>query len=502
MKNYSIMKTAIRATVFIAIYLLFALTTAASGVAGHELTGHWLGSLMAGPGVQLRLTLEITRTAAGKMEGVLTSVDQGNARIPLSALSVKDGVVHLEATSIGAMFDGKLDPAGSEIGGDWKQGGASLPLVFKRQTQPANFSVNRPQEPKKPYPYTDEEVVVENKTAGLKLAGTLTLPPGPGPHPAAVLITGSGPQDRDETVFNHRPFLVLADYLTRQGIAVLRCDDRGVGKSTGDFAKATDADFVEDALAEVAYLGTRKEIDPGRVGLVGHSEGGTVAARAAIRSSDVAYIVLLAGVGLPLEEVLLRQGRDLGRAAGSSEKELATEAAIQRDIFRIVKTEADPAAAKTALRNSIHQKIAALTNKERAVTGVSEAMIEGQIEAVLSPWFREMLTYDPRPTLKAVRCPVLALNGEKDLQVNAEVNLAAVRDALRAGGNQNVRIVQLPGLNHLFQKCMTGSLAEYAQIEQTFDPHAMQLVSGWICAADAQNDLAASAPELLEESSR
>ena len=159
MKNYSIMKTAIRATVFIAIYLLFALTTAASGVAGHELTGHWLGSLMAGPGVQLRLTLEITRTAAGKMEGVLTSVDQGNARIPLSALSVKDGVVHLEATSIGAMFDGKLDPAGSEIGGDWKQGGASLPLVFKRQTQPANFSVNRPQEPKKPYPYTDEEVV-------------------------------------------------------------------------------------------------------------------------------------------------------------------------------------------------------------------------------------------------------------------------------------------------------------------------------------------------------
>ena len=196
------MKTALTASVFIAIYLLLALTTAASGVAGRELTGHWLGSLMAGPGVQLRLTLEITRTAGGKMEGVLVSMDQRNARIPVSALSVREGVVHLEATSIGAAFDGKLNPAGSEIAGDWKQGGASLPLVFKRQAQAPSFSFNRPPEPKQPYPYTEEQVVVENKTAGLKLAGTLILPPVSGPHPAVVLITGSGPQDRDETVFN------------------------------------------------------------------------------------------------------------------------------------------------------------------------------------------------------------------------------------------------------------------------------------------------------------
>ena len=502
MKNYSIIRTAIASIVFIAVLRFLSLPTAAKNLPGPDLVGHWLATLAIGPGAQLRLTLEVTRGAEGKMQGLLVSVDQGNAHVPVSGLSEKNGAVHLEASSIGAIFDGKLNPDGSEINGDWKQGEMSLPLVFKRQAKAPDFSFNRPQEPAKPYPYKEEEVVIENRGAGLQLAGTLTLPSDPGPHPAVLLLTGSGPEDRDENIFNHRPFFVLADYLTRYGVVVLRCDDRGVGKSTGDFASATDADFVEDALASVAYLRTRNEIDPERIGLVGHSEGAIVACRAAAKSDEVRFIVLLAGTGVPLEKVLLRQARDIGLASGASEKELAMETAIQRDIFCIVKTEANPAAARRALRHAISERLASLTSKERAAAGVSEAMIEGQVEMILSPWFREMLAYDPRPIFEALRCPVLALNGEKDLQVNPKENLGAIRDALQASGNHKVKTVALPGLNHLFQKCTTGSPAEYAQIEQTFDSAAMQLVSEWICARGREDGLASVAAQSLEKSSR
>ena len=211
----------------------------------------------------------------------MVSMDQGNARIPITALTEKAGVVHLEAKSVGGVFDGKLSSDGSEIAGDWKQGGQTTPLVFKRLAKAA--SVERPQDPKKPYAYSEEEVVVTNAAAGIELAGALTLPRGAGPHPVVVFITGSGPQDRDEAIMGHRPFLVLSDHLTRAGIAVLRCDDRGVGSSTGDFSKATDKDFAGDVLEQIAYLRTRKEMDPKRIGLVGHSEGGIIAPMVAVK---------------------------------------------------------------------------------------------------------------------------------------------------------------------------------------------------------------------------
>lgn len=452
--------------------------TPSQGVPGKGLAGHWQGSLKATPVIELRLVLEITNAAAATPAGVMLSVDQGNARIPITALTERNGVIHLETLSVGGVFDGKLNGDGSELGGDWKQGGQTLPLVFKRLAKAPEL--RRPQDPKKPYPYAEEEVVVEHPAAGVRLAGTLTLPRGSGPHPAVVFITGSGPQDRDEAIMGHRPFLVLADHLTRQGIAVLRCDDRGVGKSTGDFAKATDADFVEDTLAAVAYLRTRKEVDPKRIGLLGHSEGGIVAPRAATKSGDLAFLVLLAGVGVPMEELLVRQGRDIARVMGASEDVAATNAALQRALFRVVKEEKDPAVAEAALRKLFREQTAALTDEQRKALGLSEAMQDAQIKMVLSPWFREMLAYDPRPALKAVQCPVLALNGEKDLQVAAKENLTAIRAALAAGGNQNVKTVELPGLNHLFQTCQTGAISEYGQIEETFNPAAMQLISDWI----------------------
>ncbi len=452
--------------------------TPSRGVPGKGLAGHWQGSLKVTPVLELRLALDLTNSASGKPGGVMLSLDQGNARIPITALTEKAGVVHLETKSIGGVFDGKLSGDGAELAGDWQQGGKTLALVFKRLTKAA--TLERPQEPKKPFPYDEEEIVVENKAASVKLAGTLTLPHGTGPHPAVVFITGSGPQDRDEAIMGHRPFFVLADHLTRRGIAVLRCDDRGVGKSTGDFRKATDADFVEDTLAQVAHLRTRKEIDPKRIGLLGHSEGGIIAPLAATKSRDVAFIVLLAGVGVPMEELLMRQARDIALVMGSGEEMIATNAVAQREIFRAIKTEQDPAAAEASVRRVIREQTVSMTEEQRQALGLSDAMLDTQVNMVLSPWFRDLLAYDPRPTLKAVKCPVLAINGEKDLQVAAKENLAAIRTALTVGGNQKVKTVALPGLNHLFQTCQTGAISEYGQIEETFNPTAMKLISDWI----------------------
>jgi pimeloyl-ACP methyl ester carboxylesterase len=454
------------------------LETPGRGVPGKGLVGHWLGSLKVTPVVELRLALDLKNSDSGKPGGVMTSVDQGNSPIPITTLTENAGVVHLETKSIGGVFDGKFSADGSEIAGDWQQNGKTMPLAFKRLSQAAKLE--RPQEPKKPFPYDDEEVIVENKAAGVKLAGTLTLPRTAGPHPAVVFITGSGPQDRDEALMGHRPFLVLADHLTRQGIAVLRCDDRGTAKSTGDFRKATDADFVEDTLAQVAYLRTRIETDPKCIGLLGHSEGGIIAPRAATKSRDVAFIVLLAGVGVPMEELLVRQGRDIAQVMGASEEMTATSAATQREIFHVVKTEKNPAAADAAVRKLIREQISAMTPEQRQALGLSDDMVDAQVKMVLSPWFRDLVAYDPRPTLQAVKCPVLAINGEKDLQVAAKENLPAIRKALAAGGNQRVKTVALPGLNHLFQSCQTGAIAEYGQIEETFNAAAMKLIADWI----------------------
>jgi len=454
------------------------------GIPGKGLAGHWLGALKVSPVIELRLALDLRSSSSGKLGGAMTSLDQGDAQIPITVLTEEAGVVHFETKSVGGSFDGKFSADGSEMAGDWHQNGKTMPLVFKRMATTAKLE--RPQEPKKPFPYDAEEIVVENSSDEVKLAGTLTLPRTPEPHPAVILITGSGPQDRDEALMGHRPFLVLADYLTRRGVAVLRCDDRGTAKSTGDFSKATDSDFVKDIEAQVAYLVTRKEINPKRIGLVGHSEGGIVAPKVAAKSGDVAFIVMLAGVGVPMDELLVRQGRDIALVMGASEEVIAKNAATQRATFEVVKTEKDPAAAEAAVRKLIREQLASLTAEQRQAMGLADDMVDAQVKMVLSPWFRELIAYDPLPTLKAVKCPVLAINGEKDLQVAASENLPAIRAALAAGGNQNVKTVALPGLNHLFQTCQTGAISEYSQIEETFNPTAMKVVGDWILEVAAR----------------
>jgi uncharacterized protein len=448
------------------------------GMPGSGLAGFWRGVLQPSPFIQLRLGLEVKAGDNG-LEGVMISLDQDNSRIPLSKATVDGEQVHLGVARIGGVFAGKLKADGSEISGEWEQNGQKFPLVFKRLDKAAKL--NRPQEPKKPYPYGEEEVVFENGVAKIQLAGTLTVPSGTGPHPAVILLTGSGPQDRNETVMGHRPFLILADHLSRHGIAVLRYDDRGFGKSTGDFATATHADFVEDALAAVMWLKTRKEIDPKRIGFIGHSEGGLVAPLATVRRpEDVAFLVLLAAPAVPLDEVLIRQSEDIIRGLGVEAKMIERSSALQREAYALIKSETDKAVLEPKLRALFQKQIAGMKPEHLAKLGITEGKFDSQLQMIQTAWFRGLINYDPRPTLRDVKCPVLALNGEKDIQVAAKVNLAAIREAVAAGKNGNVKVLELPGLNHLFQTCVTGAFTEYAQIEETFSPVALKEISDWV----------------------
>ncbi|MCI0485946.1 MAG: CocE/NonD family hydrolase [Blastocatellia bacterium] len=476
MKNRFLSRSSI-SLIFISLLATVAAGQDKPAASARPLEGIWQGALDTGA-IKLRLVLRISKAQDGSFAASLDSLDQGARGIPVSSVVYKDRFVSLELQSVGGSYEGTMSEDGSEITGQWKQGGAVMPLTLKRDEKLPEM--RRPQEPKKPYPYDEEEVVYDNPEAGVKLAGTLTFPRAEGPFPAVLLITGSGPQDRDEALLGHRPFLVLADYLTRRGIAVLRVDDRGVGESTGDFGKATSEDFASDALAGIEFLKGRKEIDARRIGLIGHSEGGMIAPMVAAKSSDVAFIVLMAGPGITGEEILYMQGALIARANGASDEMIAKSRAAQEHLFTVMKEEKDLASAEKRLREEAAARMSQLTEEEKRVRGTSEATLDGNLRRALTPWFRYFLTYNPRPALMKVKCPVLAVNGEKDLQVPAGENLLAIAQALEAGGNSDYTVMKLPSLNHLFQTSRTGSPAEYAAIEETMSPVALRTIAGWI----------------------
>ncbi len=442
--------------------------------------GNWLGPIKVGA-IELRQAAKFEVQPDGTLKGTINSLDQDAKDYPLDVVEWTDGTLRLELKISMFTYEGKLNKEGTEIAGVLKQRGVELPLTFKKVDQLP--SARRPQDPKKPYPYVAEEVIYENKAANIKLAGTLTLPRTAGPKSpsaAVILISGSGAQDRDESIFNHRPFLVIADYLTRRGVAVLRVDDRGVGGSTGSVRDATSEDFVGDVLAGVAYLKTRPEIDAKRIGLIGHSEGGIIAPMAATRSDDIAFIVLLAGTGLPGEEVLYLQGTALQKLLGVPEKQIERQRALQKQVFAVLKQEKDPEVIAKKSRAVIDAFIATLSDEEKKEIAAAKSLIENQIKALQSPWLRSFLFYDPRPTLQKVCCPVLALIGEKDFQVPPKENLPEIEKALKAGGNRDFTVKELPKLNHLFQTSETGSISEYGKIEETFAPSALELIGDWI----------------------
>jgi len=451
-----------------------------STAAPQNVAGKWLGTITFGT-TKLRIAFEISETNESGYTASMRSIDQSAVSIPMSAVKLNGDSVRLEIDAIRSAYEGKLTIDGSTIEGNWLQYDTATPLVMKRVDELPE--IHRPQTPKKPYPYIEEEVAYENQSANVHIAGTLTLPKGKGPFPAVLLIAGSGALDRDETVHFHKPFLVLADHLTRHGIAVLRTDKRGVGKTTGekpigDYSESTILDFADDALAGVEYLKSRKEIDPKRIGLLGHSEGGVVGPIAASRSPDVAFIVMLAGLGQNNGDIIIFQKCLAAKEHGADENMLALMRSWYKRLYALLAEDTDSATAEKKIR-VLH---ATLTPDEKEKLGWPDHELNLEIAGQLRPHWRYDLRHDPCATLMKVRCPVLALGGEKDMLVPAKENLAGIEQALKAGGNTRFTVREFQGMNHGFQTVSTGAASESVKTEETMAPLVLQTISDWIIA--------------------
>ena len=438
-----------------------AVSPAQTATSASDLAGTWEGPLPAG-GRSIRIVFRIRPDGTAVMD----SPDQGARDIPVDAPTIESGVVRLTVPSLRGRFEGRRSDDGSVLTGVLAQGGVTLPLVLTR-TSTTVAELARPQTPVPPLPYRAEEVAFDNAEApGVRLAGTLTLPQGNGPFPAAILISGSGPQDRDETVFGHKPFAVWADALTRRGIAVLRYDDRGTAGSTGDFAAATSADFATDAGAAFAYLAARPEIDGRSIGLIGHSEGGTIAPLVALEGVPVAWVVMLAGPAVSGGALLTEQSRATQAAMGVAPAAIDANVAIQARIMSAVAENAASASATIAAVDAV-----------LADAGLSVAQRQAQARQTGSAWSRWFIAHDPGPALAGLDVPLLALYGGKDVQVPADQN-APVLSRLKP----DAKVVVLPDLNHLMQPATTGLPNEYEAIETTIDPEALATVVNWVAA--------------------
>jgi len=449
--------------------------TAQNSIDKKSVTGSWLGKINAGA-IELRIVFNLSLIGKDSLVATLDSPDQGAKNIKLGPVTLKAENITISAGALLAEYNGIIKND-TTIEGTWKQAGKSTALNLKKLK--TEFTVNRPQEPKPPFPYTSEDITFPNEVAKIKLAGTLTIPAGEGPFPAVILISGSGAQNRNEELMGHKPFMVIADYLSRNGIAVLRYDDRGVGRSQGNYAEATSADLATDAEAAYTWLKKNQKTDQNAIGLIGHSEGGLIAPIVASANAGIAFIVSLAGPGVPGDEIIFRQSADISRLSGVDEKKIKESVSENKKLFKILKKEPDN---KIASEKMITLYKELLEKKEMKPGEKEEAF--GQVQSQLSPsgltWLRYFISTDPVLFWKEVKCPVLALNGEKDLQVASDVNLSAIEKALRSGGNKNIKSVKLEGLNHLFQHCKTGLPAEYVEIEETFSPEALKLISDWI----------------------
>ena len=455
-----------------------------SGASESAAAGNWAGSLDVG-GPKLRLALKVEAGSDGKLTAILDSLDQGT-KVPVSSVTFEKGTLALEMKAIRATYKATLSADGTALEGTWSQGGHELPLVLRRVDKPV--ALVRPQTPEPPFPYMSRDVTVTSTPTGLRLAGTLVAPQGDGPFPAVLFLSGSGAEDRDETLMGHKPFLVLADDLARHGVASLRLDDRGVGGSQGDYMSSTLADRAADAESAIAFLAARPEVDRREIGLLGHSEGGLLAPRVALADARVRFLVLLAPPAEPLESLLLRQARAVLSARGTDPALIDRAVAAQRQDFALIRDLSIPRERlEDRLRERIASRRAEFSPAELAALGIDPAMSEQRIRVSSSPWLRSLLQEDdPAARLGKLTIPVLALFGSKDLQVDAGVNAPLARAALRAAAGPASKAASkvdvLDGLNHLFQHAETGAPDEYAAIEETFAPEALAKIDGWIAS--------------------
>lgn len=463
---------------------------------------NWEGSVELPGGIKLGFIVSLDGD-----KSTVSIPQQGAKDLPLSDVAVSEKEIRFTLAPAGikeekyfACWVMTPEGDGSSATGVLKQMGQEFKSTMRRLAAGEKpKSMNRPQEPKAPFPYQAVDVTIDvpknvdaggKVTGGVTLAGTLTIPEGKGPHPAVVLVTGSGPQDRDEALLGHKPFIVLADHLTRQGIAVLRYDDRGVAKSTGSFATATSADFADDAAAALDFLRTRPEINGKQCGLVGHSEGGLIAPMVSARRADKPdtapnFLVLLAGPGQDSVTLLAMQGRLVATAMGIDPEVAKRNEQLSFELLGMIKKGSPEAEVKARARAIAEVELASEdstwgSKSEAERTKIVDDKINQELQTLTSPWFKYFLAAEPEKDLAKVKVPVLAINGEKDLQVPPKENLAIIDRVLKANGNNAVTVAELPGLNHLFQTCKTGAPKEYAEIEETFAPAALNMVSAWI----------------------
>ncbi|MCE1188413.1 MAG: alpha/beta hydrolase [Ignavibacteria bacterium] len=468
------MKT-IRSLVVLFSILLMGIAFPQHAKAKH-LAGDYLGKLSFN-GTSLRIVFHFTHSDSAGWQATLDSPDQKVFGLKGENFSVKGDSFSAGFKMVGGSLTGKII-TDSLLKCVWSQNSMKFQIELKK-TQYVPEKPARPQTPKKPYPYTEQGISFENKEAGVKLAGTLTYPKEGTNIPVVVLVTGSGPQNRDEEIFGHQPFWVIADYLSRNGIAVLRYDDRGVGASTGDFSTSTTLDFAEDAAAAIAFAREQTYFKPGKVGIIGHSEGGLIAELLASRNV-CDFAVLLAAPGVSGDRILLQQGALMGKATGASAENLAKATEISREIYTAIKTEKDIAKLSTLIESKIRAQSPKLSDTTSAAYQQVAASIKAQIAQLTSPWYRFFINFDPEQALKNITVPVLALGGSKDLQVPADSNLTVIQKYLELAGNKHFEVKKIEGVNHLFQSAITGYLNEYAQIEETIKPEVLMLMKDFI----------------------
>ncbi len=462
---------------FLSLFLLVNSSYAQqASSASKRLQGSWLGKVDLNSRL-LRVVFNF-RPSGDTLLVTLDSPDQATKDLPVKRAWMIGDSVFIDAAFVHGQYSGLMLKGDTAMEGLWTQGSFSTELAFKKLA--GAFLLRRPQEPRGPFPYKSEDLVFTNKQAGVELAGTLTIPEGQGPFPAVILVTGSGPQNRNEELFNHKPFWVIADFLTRNGIAVLRYDDRGTYKSKGNFKTATTFDFADDAEAGFNYLLSRSEIDHDKVGIAGHSEGGMIAPVIAARNNKVRFIILLAGPGLPGRMVITRQSSLISRSFGMSEGKIDTANAINDKIYDIVEAEPDSLIAAQKIRQVLIESVVQASDLTKEDKDKAIKNIDQTIRVVDRKWFRTFLMFDPAIYLSKVQCPVLAIAGSLDIQVSPDENLNAILDVMEKTGNKFYQIKKLPELNHLFQHAKTGLPAEYNHIEETFAPEALQIILDWL----------------------
>lgn len=455
-------------------------------VFAQQYTGSWYGTL-ATPFQKMVLVYHVTADAAGNLSATMDSPDQKAFCIKMDTAYVANDSLHIIFKRARITYAAVLvnDTA---LHGSFYQG-AALQLNMTHDKLDAAPAVRRPQTPRPPFSYNVVDTTYFNADKSIQFGATLTYPKENKRYPVMLMITGSGQQDRDESLFDHKPFAIIADYLAKQGYAVLRVDDRGAGKTTGQFKDATSADFAKDVQAGIAFLKTLPVVDPNKIGLMGHSEGGCIAAMIAAESKDVAFVISLAGVGVSGKELVVQQGIDMRRATGKTTA--GDLKIIEKSLDMVVNTviaEPDPVKglAKITADSKAFEKNIPDTTLARLYENTDAAGRDKNLQATVNrfydPWFRFLITRNFPDYWKKVTVPVLAINGEKDIQVAAESNLAAIRTATKSNGNKKVTTVNLPGLNHLFQHCKTCTLQEYVSLEESLAPELLEQLRVWLAA--------------------